>query len=196
MKTLSDILFIISNGLLIPVVILLLYMSLKAVWILFCFYNDYQQKKRISYVFKRLVENFSPEEMAQVQSSFGDCGNNCVAICFNNLSSHRRDKIYCEHLLAEFQVDVQKQLSKYRMLIKFGPMLGLMGTLIPMGPALVGLASGDIVSMAYNMQVAFATTVVGIAVAAVGLVSMQVDKRFYARSFANLDFVFQKITQQ
>lgn len=75
-------------------------------------------------------------------------------------------------------------------------MLGLMGTLIPMGPALVGLASGDIVSMAYNMQVAFATTVVGIAVAAVGLVTMQVDKRFYARSFANLDFVFQKITQQ
>ena len=57
-------------------------------------------------------------------------------------------------------------------------MLGLMGTLIPMGPALVGLASGDIVSMAYNMQVAFATTVVGMAVAAVGLAILQVNKRF------------------
>ena len=30
-----------------------------------------------------------------------------------------------------------------------------------MGPALVGLSTGDIASMAYNMQVAFATTVVG-----------------------------------
>ena len=39
-------------------------------------------------------------------------------------------------------------------------MLGLMGTLIPMGPALVGLSTGDIASMAYNMQVAFATTAV------------------------------------
>lgn len=36
----------------------------------------------------------------------------------------------------------------------------LMGTLIPMGPALVGLANGDISTMAYNMQVAFSTTVV------------------------------------
>ena len=42
------------------------------------------------------------------------------------------------------------------MLTKFGPILGLMGTLIPMGPALMGLSTGDIGSMAYNMQVAFA----------------------------------------
>lgn len=72
-------------------------------------------------------------------------------------------------------------------------MLGLMGTLIPMGPALVGLASGDIVSMAYNMQVAFATTVVGMAVAAIGLATLQMNKRFYARSFNDLDFVFQQL---
>ena len=49
-----------------------------------------------------------------------------------------------------------------------GPVLGLMGTLIPMGPALVGLSSGDIASMAYNMQVAFATTVVGLVIGAIG----------------------------
>ena len=36
-----------------------------------------------------------------------------------------------------------------------------MGTLIPMGPALVELSTGDIGSMAYNMQVAFSATVVG-----------------------------------
>ena len=75
-------------------------------------------------------------------------------------------------------------------------MLGLMGTLIPMGPALVGLASGDIVSTAYNMHVAFATTVVGMAVAAIGLAALQMNKRFHARSFNDLDFVFQKITAQ
>lgn len=47
--------------------------------------------------------------------------------------------------------------------------------------------------MAYNMQVAFATTVVGMAVAAVGLVTLQGDRRFYARSLNDLDFVFQKL---
>ena len=74
-------------------------------------------------------------------------------------------------------------------------MLGLMGTLIPMGPALVGLASGDIASMASNMQVAFATTVVGMAVAAIGLAPLQGNKRFYARSLSDLDFVFQKLNE-
>ena len=54
-----------------------------------------------------------------------------------------------------------------------------MGTLIPMGPALAGLASGDIASMAYNMQIAFATTVVGLVAGAVGFLTQQVKQRWY-----------------
>ncbi|WP_286333268.1 MotA/TolQ/ExbB proton channel family protein [Duncaniella freteri] len=196
MKTLSDILFVISNALLIPVIILLLYLAMRAVWVLFCFYNEYKQKMKIAGIFRQMIQNYSPEELDLAQEQLDSPGKDCVAACFQNLLSHKDDKIYCEHLLADFQVDVQKQLSKYRILIKLGPMLGLMGTLIPMGPALVGLASGDIVSMAYNMQVAFATTVVGMAVAAIGLAALQMNKRFYARSFNDLDFVFQKITAQ
>ena len=68
-------------------------------------------------------------------------------------------------------------------------MLGLMGTLIPMGPALVGLAAGDISSMAYNMQVAFATTVVGIVIAAVGVVILQVKQRWYAHELNDLEYL-------
>ena len=68
-------------------------------------------------------------------------------------------------------------------------MLGLMGTLIPMGPALVGLATGDISSMAYNMQVAFATTVVGMVIAAVGVITLQVKQRWYAREVNDLEYL-------
>ena len=68
-------------------------------------------------------------------------------------------------------------------------MLGLMGTLIPMGPALVGLSTGDIASMAYNMQVAFATTVVGLFSAAIGFITLQVKQRWYLRDMANLEYV-------
>lgn len=196
MKALSDILFIISNGLLIPVIILLLYLAARAIWILFNYYNDYRQKKRIAAIFNQLITNYSSEELEIAKTGLEDHASNYMTSCFQNLISHKEDKIYCEHLLSDFQVDIQKQLSQYRSLIKFGPMLGLMGTLIPMGPALVGLASGDIVTMAYNMQVAFATTVVGMAVAAIGLVTLQMNKRFYARSFNDLDFVFRKITEQ
>ena len=68
-------------------------------------------------------------------------------------------------------------------------MLGLMGTLIPMGPALVGLSTGDIASMAYNMQVAFATTVVGLFSAAIGFITSQVKQRWYLKDLTNLEYV-------
>ena len=71
---------------------------------------------------------------------------------------------------------------------KIGPMLGLMGTLIPMGPALAGLASGDIASMAYNMQIAFGTTVVGIFVAGVGLLLHSVKRHWFADEIAALRY--------
>ena len=43
--------------------------------------------------------------------------------------------------------------------------------------------------MAYNMQVAFATTVVGLVIAAVGVVTLQVKQRWYAREINDLDYL-------
>ena len=45
--------------------------------------------------------------------------------------------------------------------------------------------------MAYNMQVAFATTVVGMLIAAVGVLTVQVRQRWYARELNNLEYVRQ-----
>ena len=48
-------------------------------------------------------------------------------------------------------------------MIKAGPSLGLMGTLIPMGTALASLSQGDLLIMSANMVTAFTTTIVGMA---------------------------------
>lgn len=64
-----------------------------------------------------------------------------------------------------------------------------MGTLIPMGPALVGLATGDVASMASNMQVAFATTVVGIIIGAIGFVTLQVKQRWVADDLNIIEYI-------
>ena len=74
--------------------------------------------------------------------------------------------------------------------------LGLMGTLIPMGPALVGLSTGDIASMAYNMQVAFATTVVGLFSSAIGIITQQVKQRWYLQDMTNLEFLSELLTEK
>ena len=110
--------------------------------------------------------------------------------------SHRGDTPWCERLLANYEVDAERELGHSRTLAQLGPMLGLMGTLIPMGPALVGLAAGDLASMAYNMQVAFATTVVGMLIAAIGVVTLQVKQRWYARELHDLEFLSRNLCDE
>src|SRR5262249_33391027 len=68
-----------------------------------------------------------------------------------------------EHLVLESEERVRKSLNGPRMLVKVGPALGLLGTLIPMGTSLASLAAGNMEQMAGQMVVAFTTTIIGLA---------------------------------
>lgn len=68
-----------------------------------------------------------------------------------------------EHLVLEREERVRHTVNPSRMLVKVGPSLGLIGTLIPMGSALASLASGNLETMAGQMVVAFTSTIVGLA---------------------------------
>lgn len=194
MKIVSEILFIVSNGLMIPVILLLLYFLVKAIWILLGLYGQIKVQREISSTLKALVRDYSDECIKDTQIKLQATGECIVSEYLKRIIEHKHDSRYCEHELADFQVEAQKILAKYRMLVKFGPMLGLMGTLIPMGPALVGLGLGDISSMAYNMQVAFATTVIGMLVSGIGLCTLQLNQRYYAGYLNDLEFLTSKIT--
>ena len=108
---------------------------------------------------------------------------------------HKDSEAHLQKLMSDFDIASASDLASSRTLTKMGPMLGLMGTLIPMGPALVGLSSGDIASMAYNMQVAFATTVVGLFSAAIGFITGQVKSRWYQQDKVNLQFLADLLTE-
>ena len=194
MKIVSEILFIVSNGLMIPVILLLLYFLVKAIWILLGLYGQIKVQREISSTLKALVRDYSDECIKDTQIKLQATGESIVSEYLKRIIEHKHDSRYCEHELADFQVETQRILAKYRMLVKFGPMLGLMGTLIPMGPALVGLGLGDISSMAYNMQVAFATTVIGMLVSGIGLCALQLNQRYYAGYLNDLAFLTSKIT--
>ena len=68
-----------------------------------------------------------------------------------------------EHLVLTREERVRRTLANPRMLVKVGPSLGLLGTLIPMGASLASLATGNLEAMAGQMVVAFTTTIVGLA---------------------------------
>ena len=64
-----------------------------------------------------------------------------------------------------------------------------------MSPALTGLSTGDISKMASNMQVVFATTVVGLVISLVGLVTLQFKQRWYSKEINQLDYVSSVLTK-
>lgn len=68
-----------------------------------------------------------------------------------------------ENIVAEHEEKLRHNLDGPRALVKLGPSLGLIGTLIPMGSSLAAMASGNLQAMAGQMVVAFTTTIVGLA---------------------------------
>ena len=99
-----------------------------------------------------------------------------------------------EHLVLQREDVLRRGLTPPRVLIRVGPSLGLLGTLIPMGSALAALASGNLEAMAGQMIVAFTTTIVGLAIGTLAFVVATVrngwttetirDQRYIAEQFA------------
>ena len=91
--------------------------------------------------------------------------------------------------LAEYDYASLRRLERTRILVRMGPALGLMGTLIPLSPALAGLADGDVATLSDNLRVAFSVTVAGLLVGAVAFAISLVRDRLYAEDYSDLEYV-------
>ena len=188
MKYVSNVLFWISNGLLVPVIVGLLYFFINSILLLGIFFNQYLTHSKQTKLLKKTLDSLRADDMEKLKVEAGKLPqSNFTGFLCNIVEAP--SKAYSNRLLADYEVRADAELGKYKLLTKFGPILGLMGTLIPMGPALAGLATGDVASMAYNMQIAFATTVVGLFVGAIGYVLLQIKQRWFVAELADLEFI-------
>ena len=90
--------------------------------------------------------------------------------------------------LFEFEEEkTMDTLQKTDIITRIGPTLGLMGTLIPMGPGLAALGAGDINTLASSLTVAFNTTIVGIGSGALCYVLGKIRSGWYDRYLSDLD---------
>lgn len=90
--------------------------------------------------------------------------------------------------LFEFEEEkTMNTLKKTDIITRIGPTLGLMGTLIPMGPGLAALGAGDINTLASSLTVAFNTTIVGIGSGALCYFIGKIRSGWYDRYLSDLD---------
>lgn len=194
MELISNMLFWLSNGMLIPDIIFLLFFFIKALLMIGGFYGTYIARTKINVKLYREIGKTGVEEFLDTLPEGN--GKSKLLEYLRKIKAAPQDRALREKLLGDYEIAADKELGQSKLLVKIGPMLGLMGTLIPMGPALVGLATGDIGSMAYNMQVAFATTVVGIVIGAIGFITLQVKQRWVADDMNILEYVVESLNEK
>lgn len=79
------------------------------------------------------------------------------------------------------ELAVLKDLEGVRLCSRVAPMLGLIATMIPMGPALVAVASGESQGVAQSLAPAFASVIVALASASITFVVYTVRRRWLMR---------------
>lgn len=196
MDNISQILFLVSDSLLIPDIIVLLVLFVRALFLVGSFYNQYITKYKNERQLRPILNQLTPERMEELQAALPEKDNSLHIRYLRAILARPADDTYADYMITNFENDAEKDVVTSKLLAKVGPVLGLIGTLIAMSPALTGLSQGDISKMASNMQVVFATTVVGLVVSLVGLVTLQFKQRWYAKQVNQLDYITRIRNQQ
>ena len=196
MDTISEILFWVANSLLIQDIIALLLLFVRSLLLVGSFYNHFITKQKNDKLLNDLIQNLSAEKVEDLKSILPQKDNSLYIKYLRRLLSREPSEAYSEYLISNFETEADKDLSISKILAKIGPVLGLIGTLIAMSPALVNLSSGDVSGMAYNMQIVFATTVIGLVVSMAGLITLQFKQRWYLQESNHLFYISQILIEK
>ncbi len=182
----SSFIYIISSSLLYPVLILL---SFFTIWILFQagrFCADWLSRTKFSNgntINGILSEIQLPSQISPAVSSFY---KQLVSIMD---ADDRTLETRVEYLLQHYVWQMEKELDFCRMMVRIGPMLGLMGTLIPMGTGLAALSQGDMGRLSSDLVIAFTTTVVGLAQGGLAYAIYNTRKRWVEKDILHMEFI-------
>lgn len=183
---LGDILHLVAQALLIPDIVALLAFVLYGVWcigsVLVELATSHQHFKVVVPDFLEQITRAQPDDLPRVVEASGLLGDQKRALL--TLWDHRGLPVDAHVALAKRIVDEQESrlgavISRTSTVSKVAPMLGLMGTLIPLGPGLVSLGQGDTLTLSSSLLIAFDTTVAGLVVSLVAFVITRVRKRWY-----------------
>ncbi len=194
-EILTSTLNMISQSLQIPVIIFLVVFAIFAVLAIGGLISEYTSRKKITPdTIEELIYAISnASSLEEIKNIIKNAkiyeSQKVVLIKILRSSSLTQDS---RHALAKKLIEFEenkftKSIERTDVVTRIGPTLGLMGTLIPMGPGLAALGAGDVNTLANAIIVAFDTTVVGIGAGAVAYFVSKVRRRWYEEYLSNLD---------
>ena len=194
----------VSQILLVPVIIILLIFVLYAVASLGGLIYEYNSRRKTRTDFVQ-IENIilsissgnSDELIREIDTSKMPSRHKEILLKLvktSNLSPDARE-LMARKMIENEEVMVAKRLEKTDIIAKIGPAVGLMGTLIPLGPGLAALGAGNIQELANHLILAFDAAILGMASAALGFTISKIRRRWYEEELSNLEGMAESVLE-
>lgn len=196
-ETLTSIIHIISESLLTPVVIILVVFVVLVILFLGGFINEALSRRsmnndEVEGIMRSISSADNHESIKNTVENSSLLSNQkkiLIKIADNYDIGPEARKALATKLIEDEESKLINNASKTDILIRLGPILGLLGTLIPLGPGLAALGNGDITTLAESLTIAFDTTVVGLSVGAVAYLISKFKKQWYDNDLITVETI-------
>lgn len=201
-QSLTNALRAVCSSLLTPVVIILL--ALIAVTIVLLgtiIIEGVVERRHLKVKMSELIDNIRSDELP-MKETIENSGllKKQKAILIELIEQEKLDDAMREALAARLLSEAQGRYDRIVKIsdtvAKLGPMLGLMGTLIPLGPGIMALGQGDTYTLSTSLLTAFDTTVAGLVSAAIALVISGIRKSWYTNYMSMLETLMECIVDK
>jgi biopolymer transport protein ExbB/TolQ len=187
----------ISQSLLIPVMIVLVIFFAYSLINMGILIAAYYKRRKLKFDFKHFVvqilsvkDHGGPDEIIKIVKGV-DLPLSHKEVLITLAESSGQSPEFRESLAIKMVEDeginASKKLERTDIIAKISPAVGLMGTLIPLGPGLTALGEGDIQSLAQHLLIAFDAAVLGMAAAAIAFTISKIRRRWYEEEISNLE---------
>lgn len=199
-EMLSKALHLISQSLLIPVIAGLLAFMVFAIVELGSLISEYSQRVKVSSekiggIIKRLHGVPEVKEAIAASNLSQSQKNILEKIASNGHLTNNSLRAFARRMVEEEELKIAKSLEKTDVIARLGPALGLMGTLIPLGPGLAALGRGDVQALAQAVIIAFDTTVVGLGAGGLAYLISKIRKRWYEEHLSTIEAVIDPLLE-
>ncbi len=187
MEPLTQILYTASSALLVPVVLLLFAFAAVTIFYAGGLAREAVERWRKAAAFRAFVRDLKSASRRGVQISEVPAAYGLPAKAFQEPAADR------DKTIDDIELESERLLGRLSLGIRLGPILGLAGTLIPLGPALVALSGGDIATLSSKLVVAFTTTVLGLLIGGACFAMHSVRRHWYMQDLNDIQFIFKRI---
>lgn len=196
----QTILYTISTTLLYPVMIMLILLTLwliiysgsfLAEWVK---RREYRSNGPVSDFLERIEqEEKLPQEIEKALPTHITSYASQLADVIRDNRLFREERV--ENLIQTKEHSLVKEVDKIRLVVRIGPSLGLMGTLIPMGTGLAGLSQGNMAQLSSSLILAFTTTVVGLALGITAHFFSVAKERWAIEDMRHIELITEAMTK-